>query len=128
MPRCRLKILVCGGRDFNDRDFLFRTLDQQTKPNGEVEPARGFVIIHGGANGADSLANEWARLNRVPCVAFPADWKKHGRAAGHIRNRRMLEERPDIVIAFAGGKGTAYMVKIAKEAGVQVFEPKGGAA
>lgn len=51
----------------------------------------------------------------------PADWKRHGRAAGPIRNQKMLEEKPEMVVAFPGGKGTADMVKKAGQAGIEVF-------
>jgi len=54
-------------------------------------------------------------------MPFPADWSRHGKSAGPIRNRQMLiEGRPDIVVAFPGGKGTANMIKQAVEAGVKV--------
>ena len=57
----------------------------------------------------------------MAALAYPANWKKHGRAAGPIRNKQMLEEaKPDLVIAFPGGAGTANMVKQAREAGVKV--------
>jgi len=81
------------------------------------------VVIHGAAPGADTLAGRWAELRRVPVEAFPADWEKHGRAAGPIRNAPMLAEgKPDLVVAFPGGRGTANMCKQARAAGVKVVE------
>jgi hypothetical protein len=81
------------------------------------------VLIHGAAKGADSLADRWARLNGVPVTQYPAKWNEHGRAAGPRRNEQMLKEgKPDLVIAFEGGRGTAHMVRIAREAGVDVME------
>jgi hypothetical protein len=85
------------------------------------------IIIHGAARGADSIGALKARLlgwsfDRI--LAFPARWHEHGRAAGPIRNRRMLEEKPDIVLAFhpnlALSKGTKDMVGIARKAGIEV--------
>jgi hypothetical protein len=78
-------------------------------------------LIHGDANGADRLAGEWGTARGITVEAHPADWKKHGRAAGPIRNQKMLEETPALVVAFPGGKGTADMVKKARQAGVEVF-------
>ena len=52
--------------------------------------------------------------------AKPADWKRHGRAAGPIRNGEMLKDRPDLVVAFPGGKGTANMVTQATNAGIEI--------
>lgn len=86
-------------------------------------PPPDTVIIHGAATGADSLANRWAVVNWVRSEEYPADWKKHGAAAGPIRNQRMIDEgKPDLVVAFPGGKGTADMVSRAKAAGVRVIE------
>lgn len=80
-------------------------------------------IIHGAARGADTLAAEWASLANVPVKAYPANWERDGVAAGPIRNRLMLlDGKPDFVIAFPGGLGTADMVKIARDAGIQVME------
>lgn len=68
-------------------------------------------------------ADEWAVVNWAQFEEYPADWKRYGMAAGPIRNRRMLKEgKPDIVIAFAGGRGTADMVRQAKAAGVPVVK------
>lgn len=112
-----MRLLVCGGRNFNDFEWMNEVLVWFTGSNA-VE-----VIIHGAARGADSLAAEWASLANVPTKAYPADWKAHGKAAGPIRNRLMLEDgKPDYVIAFPGGSGTANMVKQAREAGLQVME------
>ena len=110
-----MKVLICGGRDFDDRALVGKTLT----------PRRADIteIIHGAARGADTLADEWAQVWGIPSRAFPALWRRHGRAAGPIRNQRMLDEgKPDLVIAFPGGKGTADMVERARGAGVAVQE------
>ena len=109
-----MRVLVCGGRTFDDWELLAGALDG-------LEPLEASVIIHGAAPGADALAGRWAELRRVRVEAFPADWARHGRAAGPIRNARMLGEgQPDVVVAFPGGRGTANMVKQARAAGVLV--------
>ena len=91
------KVLVCGGRDYNDRETVRRTLDR-------IKPAE---IIHGAARGADTLAGEYARDRDIPCRSFPADWQKNGRSAGFIRNRQMLDEgKPDLVVAFPAKAGS----------------------
>ena len=112
-----MKVLVCGGRDFQDYGHLCRVLDFM---HGCI-PVR--EIIHGCARGADTLAGEWAEANRILVEKYPALWEEHGRAAGHIRNALMLSEgQPDMVMAFPGGRGTADMVRRAKQAGVPVVE------
>ena len=108
-----MRVLVCGGRDFQDKARVFATLDG-------LDPA---LVIHGGARGADALAGEWAESRGVECQVYPADWRRHGRAAGPIRNREMLEQsKPDLVVAFPGGVGTAHMARIARAAGYRVIE------
>lgn len=112
-----VKVLVCGGRDFKNEsaviNFLFRIDDERPITS----------VIHGGADGADRLGGEAAKLLQVPCHVFPANWKRDGKAAGPIRNQRMLDEgKPDVVVAFPGGKGTADMVRRARDAGVEVIE------
>ncbi len=110
-----VRAMVCGGRDYTDKVTVWGWLQA-------IHLKRGIsIIIEGGATGADALAASWAVVEGVPVEQFPADWKAHGRAAGPIRNQRMLDEgKPDIVIAFPGGRGTADMVRRAKTAGIPV--------
>ena len=59
--------------------------------------------------------------HNIECLTFPADWKTYGRAAGPLRNARMIAEgKPDLVLAFPGGRGTADMTRKARAAGVEV--------
>lgn len=111
------RVLVCGGRSYGGWKFLSRELDRLN------EEMSFSLIIHGGAPGADSLADSWANLRKIPRMVFKANWAKYGRAAGANRNRKMLVEgRPELVVAVPGGPGTAHMVEIAKKAGVRVVE------
>lgn len=110
-----LRVLVCGGRDFTGRALMRTTLDglHAACPFGH--------LIHGGARGADMLSGEWARSKGILMSVYPADWARHGRSAGYIRNRQMIVEgRPDLVVAFAGGPGTRDMVTQARKAGLRV--------
>ncbi len=111
-----LRVLITGGRDYSDRDFLFETLDR-------LHATHAFsVLIHGDASGADKLAGEWAAARGIEVQTRPADWTRHGRAAGPIRNQTLLaEEKPELVVAFPGGKGTADMVTRARKAGIEVI-------
>ena len=112
-----MRVLVCGGRDFEDVRFLLKVLDRVH--------AKHYIrmLIHGDAKGADRLGRDWARSRNVPIETYPADWRKDGKAAGPIRNQRMLAEgRPDAVVAFRGGNGTAHMVRIAQKAGIKIYD------
>lgn len=117
-PAEPIATLVCGGRDLETADYVqvARVLDEL---NAAIAIGR---VIHGCARGADTLAGWWARARRLPVHAFPADWERYGKAAGMIRNRAMLKAgRPDVVVAFAGGKGTTNMVSLAVAASVPVL-------
>lgn len=109
-----MNVLITGGRDFSDRDNLFSVLDKLH------EEYSFTLLIHGDAPGADRLSGEWAEKVGIDILATPAEWQKYGRAAGMIRNRSMLELKPDLVVAFPGGRGTAHMVKLAIKAGLKV--------
>lgn len=113
-----MKVLVCGGRNFEDRSLVFNTLDR-------LHAERGIdFLIEGGAKGADRLAYAWALDKGLQHRCYPADWNTHGKAAGPIRNRHMLADgNPDVVVAFPGGNGTAHMMGLARAAGVEVIQP-----
>lgn len=106
-----MRVLVCGGRDYDDA----------ARVAAELRKVNPSIIIEGGATGADYCAAHWAAKAGVLVETFAADWKTHGRAAGPIRNQRMIDEgKPDLVIAFPGGRGTADMVRRARKAGIEV--------
>lgn len=110
-----MKVLVTGGRTFTDRNWLWAGLDLLHSMSPVTE------IIEGGATGADVRAQEWAHRRELRCTTVPAQWEKHGRGAGHIRNSEMAQLEPDIVLACPGGDGTESMVKIAKAKGLKVI-------
>lgn len=111
------RVLVCGGRDFNEADYAFEVLDRL-----HAEIGIG-TIIEGDARGADEIGGQWADTRGIKLEVYPANWKKYRSAAGPIRNKQMLDEgKPDLVVAFPGGKGTANMIGQAREAGVEVQE------
>jgi Protein of unknown function (DUF2493). len=112
------RVLVCGGRWFADPFVMAQEM-------GKLHRMFNFTaVIHGAARGADSLAGQWARNNRVPEIACPADWNGPlGKGAGFARNQSMLvDHRPDICVAFPGQRGTADMVRRCERAGVPVFK------
>jgi hypothetical protein len=121
-----MRVLVCGGRDYDDRNAVFRWLDANTPRSvpdqyGNDMPL-GVTIIHGCCpTGTDRWADEWAVVNWCNIAEYPADWRTHGRTAGPIRNQRMIDDgKPDLVVAFPGGRGTADMVRRAEAAGIPV--------
>lgn len=112
------RVLICGGRNFNDPLTFGSWMGGIMNRVGKIA-----VIIEGGASGADTMAREFGKWKGIPVETFPADWGKHGKAAGPIRNAQMLRDgKPDLVVAFEGGNGTADMIRQARAAGVEVFE------
>jgi len=112
------RLLICGGRDYNDAERIWSVLDHYLREADNFE-----VVIHGAARGADTIGGEWAAARGLPVLPYPADWNGLGNAAGQIRNAQMLREgKPTLVIAFPGGPGTRNMVDRAKRAGVPVLE------
>lgn len=115
------RVLVCGGRDYDNHRLLGFVLDKLYVHRSGIA-----CIIEGGQSGADALAKEWAIQRGVPWSEFKANWTLYGNAAGPMRNRRMLDEGlPDLVVAFPGNKGTSNMVRQAERRGVPVFRPFG---
>ena len=110
-----MKALVCGSRHWTDVVYLNAALDL-------MHSKYGFsVLIEGEQRGVDLMARAWAEMRGLKVEPYEADWDRYGRAAGPIRNRRMLDEgRPDLVIAFPGGVGTTHMVRHAERAGVEI--------
>jgi predicted Rossmann-fold nucleotide-binding protein len=119
-----MKLLVCGGRDYQDREAAFSALDRVDRKR------KVMLVIHGGATGADALADEWAQargVSRLPFPVTPEEWHKLGLVAGPMRNERMIRVGgPDGVVALPGGSGTADLVRRVRAANVQVWMPYGG--
>lgn len=115
-----MRIVVTGGRDYFNPKLTAKVLSA-------LKPAN---VAHGGAHGADLGANSWCLLNNVPVAVFPAAWNIDGKAAGPIRNRQMLDTfKPDLVVAFKGGRGTEDCVSAAKQRNIPVlrvedYQPK----
>jgi hypothetical protein len=112
-----LKLAVVGSRDFNDYAFMIEIL--QWYPIKQ--------IISGSARGADSLARRYANEHNISLKEFPAEWNKHGKAAGFMRNK-LIVDAADEVIAFWDGssRGTKHTIDIATENGkpVAIYWPQ----
>ena len=109
-----MKVIVTGGRYYKNRERVFSYLSA----------LEADTVIAGDATGADLLALEWAMVNRKNWIKYEADWAKFDRAAGPIRNAKMIEEHRDanLVLAFPGGRGTMNCVATAVKAGIVIFE------
>ena len=111
-----MKIIVCGGRDYSDKEFLFKILDFFHINKGIT------LIVQGGAKGADALAIEWANKNLVEYNTYLADWTAFGKFAGPLRNKKMAKDGADLCIAFPGGTGTKNMIEAATYFNIPVLD------
>lgn len=116
-----MKVLITGDRDWTDEfpiDAIIAGLLSLASP----EP---LILLHGKARGADRLVDQWKSCAGVDVRPFPADWDRYGRSAGPIRNRQMLNEEPDLVVAFHDdldeSKGTKDCVAEAARRGIPVW-------
>jgi hypothetical protein len=105
-----MKLAVIGSRTFKDYDLMKEEL---SKLNSKEEITE---IVSGGAKGADSLAERYAKEFNIPVKVFEANWDKHGRRAGPLRNIKIVDYC-DSLIAFWDSKstGTKHSIGLAKE-------------
>jgi hypothetical protein len=103
-----MNLAVVGSRSFRDKARMFSVLDA-LRP--EIKS-----IISGGAQGADCMAEEWAKERGVPFQSFPADWATYGKMAGFLRNVDMVLAA-DAVLAFWDGwsRGTRHTIELAEK-------------
>lgn len=130
------RVLVCGGRDFEDEDLVHRVLDRYDDEQNTIR-----LVIHGNGgrwkndldmygqpipkSGADLWAGTWANIRGCPCMILPAAWRGLSVSAGPVRNGWMLEfGAPDLCIAFPGGRGTANMIKRCDRTRIEVMKIK----
>jgi hypothetical protein len=111
-------ILVCGSREWRDRSAVHLVL--MCEPHAQGWDGEQIRVIHGGCRGADTFAAQSARDLGYDQQAFEADWDAHGKAAGPIRNIAMLDQQPDLVVAFGRGRGTDHTVREAERRGITV--------
>lgn len=115
-------VAVTGGRN---NYYISRIENVLTRLHTE---RRITFLVHGGCRGADSVCRDWAERAGVYTAAFPIQqslWLIHGKAAGPTRNRLMLEvTRPDLLVAFAGGTGTASCIEAAELLGIPIRDER----
>lgn len=111
-----MRVIVAGGRDFNDYDFLSNTLDKLfSNLHDDV------IILCGKARGADALGEKYANDHGYQVDYYPADWDRYGKSAGYLRNLEMARNA-DCLVAFWDGesKGTKHMIEVAYKFGLEI--------
>lgn len=99
---------IVGGRDFDDYSLLTTTMNEYVD--------KVHLIVSGGAKGADSLGERWAKENNKKTLIFKPEWDKYGKSAGFIRNQEIVKNS-DFVLAFWDGKskGTKSSIDLCKK-------------
>lgn len=107
----KVKVIIAGGRDFRDLGLMRKSLEYLFSNIGYPDE-----VVCGMAKGADLLGFQWASEKEIPIRKFPANWSKHGKAAGYIRNEQMANYSTHCVCFWDGrSTGTAHMIEIAKK-------------
>ena len=125
MKTGEVRIIVAGGRDFDDYSLLHITLSNYIEENLRSVDRRKILFISGAAKGADQLGEMFADTNNFAVKRFPANWDKYQKAAGPIRNKQMAEyaaEETGVLFAFWDGKsrGIRNMINTAERYGLEV--------
>jgi len=103
-----MKVIVAGGRDFTNYKKMTKKLNKYFRDDDNP------MIIHGGATGADDLADEYARHHDIDLVTFPANWGGRGKSAGFVRNVEMAKFADELVAFWDGeSPGTRHMIDTA---------------
>jgi len=109
-----MKVIIAGSRSCHNLEDVERAIFNSKFNITEV--------VSGGAKGADSLGEKWARRNCIPVAKFPAKWDKYGTGAGMIRNREMRDYADALIAVWDGrSSGTANMIHIAQRKGMKVY-------
>ena len=117
--------MVTGSRDWDDSKVIFDALWELTEEQADEKGRVRLTLIHGDCRGADKTADRAAKVIGCydPIEVYPADWRNYGKAAGFIRNKVMIETKPDIVLAFQRNKskGTQHVIDMANALGIRVM-------
>lgn len=110
-----MRTIISGGRDYR---FSYSDISYLDDLMGWLPITE---VVSGTARGADKAGEAWARSRGLPVKQFPADWERHGRKAGPLRNLDMADYA-DALVAFPGGDGTKDMVKTARHRRLDIFD------
>lgn len=109
-----MKTIIAGSRSIGDLATVLRAVNEAGWTITEV--------VCGGARGVDTLGELWAHRAGVPVRRFPADWDKHGKAAGPIRNGEMADYAEALIAIWDGvSPGTWNMIQQGRRRGLKVF-------
>lgn len=108
-----MKVIIAGSRTIIDKDFVYKCIE-----------GSGFDIttaIVGGAEGVDTLGEDWAKEKGVKIIQVYPNWTEHGRRAGVIRNEEMAQKADAAIVIWDGkSRGSSNMIMNAKKYGLKL--------
>lgn len=109
-----MKVIIAGGRDYHNYDTVLEAIKESHFTIS--------VVVSGGASGVDALGEQYALDRNIPLHIYIADWKRDGKAAGPLRNRKMAENADALIAVWDGkSKGTKNMIETAEKMGLYVY-------
>lgn len=132
-----MRIIVTGSRTWREVGTVQKAIaaavrmhffgDNEVSKSELESVFRKVTIVHGGAAGADTIAGDFAKENKMKTEVFLPDWKSLDKKAGPLRNREMVNSNPkaDMCLAFVAdseSKGTTGTISLAKKRGIPVME------
>lgn len=112
-----MRILITGSRDWDDLNCIYNAIYKE-----HIGSEKNTVVVHGGARGADYLAGRVADTLKLDIEVYKADWDTYGKAAGFVRNDKMVNLGADVCLAFIRNesKGATMCAELAEKAGIPV--------
>ena len=109
-----MRVIIAGGRNVTKYAYVEDAVSSSGFDISEV--------VSGCARGADTLGEQWAKLNGINIKRFPADWDLHGKRAGSLRNIEMGNYADALIALWDGeSRGTKHMIDYATKQGLEVF-------
>lgn len=118
-----MKTLITGGREFCEQREGADHMDERRALGFALDFVKPTSVIVGCCpTGADRWAKIWCDRRGIPYKEYRADWDKHQKRAGPIRNQTMVDAGPDYAVVFPGGRGTKDCHDRCKQAGIDCYE------
>lgn len=112
-----MRILITGSRDWDDEQLIEDALEFWS----ELATGQQTTLISGACpTGADAIAEKLAERWGWTIERHPADWSTHGKRAGYLRNKEMVDSKPDLCVGFVknNSRGATMTLRLAEEAGI----------
>jgi hypothetical protein len=102
-----MRVIIAGSRDYTD----YTVISNIVTTVANKFDLKITEIVSGGARGVDALGERYALEHGYPCKRFPADWNRHGKSAGPLRNQEMAKYGDALIAFTSGGPGTTNMIQ-----------------